>query len=202
MLTTLQGQDFYFYKNLPIRWVRVVGIVVDVNDYAGRRVFTVDDSSGICLEASASYSVPPKTQNATGASRAPNAAAKQAWMPPGPAGGGPGNLQTAGLPYPEIDVGSVVDVKGKLATFRGYRQIRIERMGRLRSTAEEVALWEKRAKFQSKVLGKPWVLSEDDIAQCRKEAEAQEDEGEDEKKRRRLREAIARVSTRDGWRHT
>ncbi|KND90685.1 Protein stn1 [Tolypocladium ophioglossoides CBS 100239] len=147
-----EGEDFFFYKNLPIKWVRIVGVVVEINDYlnekseSGRRVYIVDDSSGACIEALVSI---------------PTAL------------------------YQEIDLGSVVDVKGALSTFRDEKQIKIEKMAGLKSTTQELALWEKRAKFRRDVLDKPWVLRNRDIRRCRKEAEGSEADAE--RKRKRLK---------------
>ncbi|POR35214.1 Protein stn1 [Tolypocladium paradoxum] len=147
-----EGENFYFYKNLPIKWVRIVGVVVEINEYrneaseSGRRVYIVDDSSGACIEAL---------------------------------------VCTPTALYQEIDVGSVVDVKGRLSAFRDEKQIKIEKMGSVQSTAEELALWEKRAKFRREVLDRPWVLCKRDIRRCRREAETSEADAE--RKRKRLK---------------
>ncbi|RCI16179.1 hypothetical protein L249_2753 [Ophiocordyceps polyrhachis-furcata BCC 54312] len=111
-----------------------VGVVVAVDDFASRRVYTVDDSSGACIEA-----LPSEHGRDDG-----------------------------------IDVGSVVDVKGCLSLFRDEKQIKIERIKRLRTTADELVLWEKRAKFRRDVLDRPWVLERAEIRRCRKEAERSE----------------------------
>ena len=44
------GRPLFHYKNHPIKWVRVTGVVVAVDEYAGKNVYTVDDSSGMCVE--------------------------------------------------------------------------------------------------------------------------------------------------------
>ncbi|RDA88085.1 hypothetical protein CP532_5291 [Ophiocordyceps camponoti-leonardi (nom. inval.)] len=111
-----------------------VGVVVAVDDFASRRVYTVDDSSGACIEA----------------------------------------LPSEHGRDDNIDVGSVVDVKGCLSLFRDEKQIKIERIKRLRTTADELVLWEKRAKFRHEVLDRPWVLDRAEIRRCRKEAERSE----------------------------
>lgn len=101
------------------------------------------------------------------------------------------------LPYEDLDVGHVVDVKGRLATFREETQIEIVRLTTLRSTAQEMALWERRSKFQHQVLEKPWVLSEEQIRSCRKEAEWTEaEEDRAAKRKRRLKAAAAAASSR------
>ncbi|KAL7267194.1 hypothetical protein RUND412_010231 [Rhizina undulata] len=44
------GQNVWFWDNHPIRWVRVVGVVVAFDDYEKRVLITVDDGSGQLLE--------------------------------------------------------------------------------------------------------------------------------------------------------
>ncbi|KAF4463066.1 ob-fold nucleic acid [Fusarium albosuccineum] len=166
-----RGENFYFYRNLPIKWVRIVGVVVAIDEFAGRRVYTVDDSSGACIECVVLISTPGEgTDNAVMATES-----------------APKKVDANPLPSPallaDIDVGTVVDVKGSISTFREERQLNIEKMIALRSTAQEVALWEKRIKFQSEVLEQPWALRNRDIRRCRKEAERSEEEAERKQKR-------------------
>ncbi|RMJ06579.1 hypothetical protein CDV36_013828 [Fusarium kuroshium] len=171
-----EGENFYFYGNLPIKWVRIVGVVVAIDDYAGRRVYTVDDSSGACIECTILMSAPQ--EGVDSAAMATDAAPKKV----------DANLLATSALLANINVGSVVDVKGGISTFREERQLNIEKMVPLRGTAQEVALWEKRIKFQSEVLEKPWVLRNRDIRRCRKEAERSEEEAE--RKRKRLKAMI------------
>lgn len=193
------GQGFYFYQNLPLRWVRIVGVVVGIDEFYGRRVFTVDDSSGACIETTASYT-PISSKLETSASTTEyvpkvnpkNAEASEA-KDTVPAKGKDGEAK-ATLPFEDLDVGHVVDVKGRLSTFRDEIQIEILRLTMLRSTQQEIALWERRATFRHEVLEKPWVLTERQIRRCRKEAEPEEDKAA--KKRRRLKAAMEAASSR------
>ncbi|KAF7552810.1 hypothetical protein G7046_g7292 [Stylonectria norvegica] len=166
-----EGENFYFYKSLPIKWVRIVGAVVAIDEYAGRRIYTVDDSSGACIECMVTISPAPKKEDTT--AEGGKLRQKDAILNPPP------------MPavYADIDVGSIVDVKGGLSIFRDEKQINMEKMTALRSTAQEVTLWEKRARFRTDVLEKPWVLRSRDIRRCRKEAERSEEEAERKKKR-------------------
>lgn len=105
-------------------------------------------------------------------------------------------------PYVDIDVGTVVDVKGGLSTFREERQINVEKMVIVKSTAQEVVLWEKRTKFHREILDVPWVLRDKDIRHCRREAERSEAKEEqkrvkeEDKKQRRTKEADAKLPVR------
>ncbi|KAI3392853.1 hypothetical protein diail_5059 [Diaporthe ilicicola] len=142
------GQDVFFHKNLPVRWVRIAGIVVAVDEFPHRRVYTVDDSDGSCIECVAAL---PKSES--------NDLTK--------------TTTTTTVPK-DVDVGTVVDVQGGLALFRDNKQVKVLKMTVLRSTDEEVALWEKARQFRSDVLDKPWKLTEREIRRCRKEAERQD----------------------------
>ncbi|RFU75338.1 hypothetical protein TARUN_6905 [Trichoderma arundinaceum] len=86
-------------------------------------------------------------------------------------------------PYADVDVGMVVDVKGGVSAFRNERQINIEKMVVVKSTAQEVALWEKRTRFRREVLDVPWLLREKDVRRCRREAERSEVEKERKKRK-------------------
>ncbi|PHH88428.1 hypothetical protein CDD83_7540 [Cordyceps sp. RAO-2017] len=166
-----QGENFFFHRNLPIKWVRIVGVVVAVDDFAGRRVYTVDDSSGACIEATH-----PVAARAGGAREAD-------------ADGRARTAQPAAAPAaPEaVDVGDVVDIKGALSTFRDEKQIEMTKLARLTCTAQEVAMWDKRTRFRRDVLDKPWLLDDRDIRRCRREAERSAAAAERRKTRGRSR---------------
>ncbi|KAH7157567.1 hypothetical protein B0J13DRAFT_173204 [Dactylonectria estremocensis] len=160
-----EGEDFYFYKNLPIKWVRVVGVVVAIDELKGLRIFTVDDSSGACIQCTIPIPAPVKE------------------------GAAPQQEKGTALPtYAHIGVGSVVDVKGGISFLFEDRRITIEKMSVVKSTAYEVVLWDKRTRFRAEVLDKPWLLRSRDIRKCKQEAE--QNEGKAERKRKRLKAMI------------
>lgn len=181
LLTILLGEGLYFFRNLPIKWVRIVGVVVAIDEFNGFRAYTIDDSSGVCIEAMISLSAPTGdlTSNA-----APT-----------------GRLAQPATPYDHIDVGSVVDVKGALTTFREIRQMKVEKMTCLRGTAAEMKLWGKRAAFRRDVLEKPWVVQEKILRKCRKEAERSEAEAERKKTKVKASTAGKSGSLRKVTRH-
>jgi endo-1,3(4)-beta-glucanase len=150
----VSGQDLYFFNNLPIKWVRIVGVVVAVDDYHQRRVYTVDDSSGVCIECMITVPGPP-TKDAQAAVAVPKSIAVPA--------------------HTGLDVGAIVDVKGSIKSFRGEKQIQVERVKQLHTTEQEVALWERRTKFKEDVLNPAWRLSDMDVQRCRREAEGYKD---------------------------
>ncbi|KAJ6442126.1 glycoside hydrolase family 81 protein [Purpureocillium lavendulum] len=171
-----EGENFFFCRNLPIKWVRVVGLVVAIDDFFGRRAYTVDDSSGACIEALITRPTGKEVKGAAADKLQPA-------------------TTTASVPekYKDIDVGSVVDVKGQVSVYRGEKQITVENMVIVPSTAHEVVLWEKRADFRRTVLDKPWVLSHRELRRCRKDAERSE---EDEARKRRRIEATEKKTNR------
>ena len=196
--------------------MRIVGVVVAVDEFSGRRVFTIDDSSGVCIESVTAYTPPPnpdkaveastKIIGASGGQSSTDKAKQQQQQAQQATYGQPATndakqpsaqqqqqQQQPQLPYEEIDVGAVVDVKGKLTTFRGEMQITIEKMAHLKGTAQEVTLWEKRAKFRREVLDQPWILTDREVRRCRKEAERSATEAERDKKR--IKEAVARAAS-------
>lgn len=170
------GQDWYFFRNIPVRWVRIVGVVVAVEDFSMRRLYTIDDSSGACIQAivlgthvtassssqSAEKDTSPQTDKPTDPSLQPHAPKTHPVASSG--------VRVQFL-YDDVDVGTVVYIKGCLTNFREDKQIRVEKLVQVRSTMEEVALWDKRNRFYAEVLARPWVLSAELVQQCRRQAE-------------------------------
>ncbi|VUC20830.1 unnamed protein product [Clonostachys rosea] len=169
-----QGQDYYFYRNLPIRWVRIVGLVVAIDDIPKRRIFTIDDSSGVCLEAVLKITSPLAASTTILATKPDLSTAKGAAQKQGQgadvAGSAGSHPQGPKSPYAGIDVGTILDIKGSLTTFRDERQIKVEKMQPVKGTMQEVSLWEKRDKFRSDILSKPWTLSRECIKKCQRRA--------------------------------
>lgn len=181
------GENFFFYRNLPIKWVRVVGIVVAIEQFFNRRLYTIDDSSGRNIVAVTTPPSPakPKNESTAGEQRTDKDV----------------DVQEADH-YADIDVGMVVDVKGSVSSFRNEHQINIERVTVVKSTAQEVVLWEKRTKFRREVLNVPWVLRDKDVRRCRRDAERSEAEAEKKKakkqsKAKETKSGITKLPTRD-----
>lgn len=144
------GQDdTFFHLNHPIRWVRVVGVVVAVDQYYGRRVYTIDDGSGACIECVTTVSTTKK---------------------PGEAAAVAAAAAEAEDPYADIDVGLVVEARGGLALYRQQKQIQVTRLRRVASTAAEVAFWHKIRAFAADVLAHPWVVDARQRRRLEKEA--------------------------------
>lgn len=149
-----------------------MGLVVAIDSFYGRKVYTIDDSTGACIECS--VVIPPPAQVDGG--RVGEDAQK-------PVGAG----QIAD-PYADIDVGMVVDVKGNLRLFRDQKQIKIQKMQRVRSTNREVQFWEKIREFKTDVLGKPWVLERKVLRRLEKENKSDADSKARERRRKKQKE--------------
>ncbi|KAL2136083.1 hypothetical protein VTI74DRAFT_5489 [Chaetomium olivicolor] len=155
-----QGQDVYFHLNHPIKWARIAGIVVAVDERETRHLYTIDDGSGATLECVVNVT-PRQKPSTTNIGAAPNANSSEQLAAPQP------------LPKIDgpIDVGHILDIKGSIGTFRDFRQIRAEKIAHLRSTEQEVVFWEKVTLLRNDVLSKPWVLGHREVRRCRKEEE-------------------------------
>lgn len=155
--------------------MRVIGIVVAIEQYVNRRLYTIDDSSGRNILAVVIPPAPAKPKNeSTAGEQRTSTDAKPA--------------DAQGLdPYADVDVGTVVDVKGGVSAFRNERQINVDKMAIVKSTSQEVVLWEKRERFRREILDVPWLLREKDVRRCRREAERSEAEAEQKKAKKQRR---------------
>lgn len=148
MLTLTAHPGVHFYANLPVRWVRIVGVIVGIDDFPDKRVYTVDDSSGLNMQCMLLLEA---RQEFTSKDLAPGPL-----IPP---------------EYSEFDVGHVVDLRGPIVPFRRQKAIKIRRMKPVPTTQHELLLWERRLKFKTEVLDVQWVLSDEEIRGYRRKAE-------------------------------
>ncbi|KAI2628768.1 hypothetical protein GGR54DRAFT_362175 [Hypoxylon sp. NC1633] len=161
-----EGDNVFFSLNHPIRWVRVVGVVVAIDEFYGRRVFTVDDSTGECIECCLDIPKPANSRHEDGA--------------------GGAAVSTAPAPdvHPDIDVGMVVEVKGSTKLFRNQKQVKIQKLERIKSTNQEVQFWNKIRDFRRDVLSRPWILEKKEVRRCKKQHTA-DVEAEEKKARKK-----------------
>lgn len=74
------------------------------------------------------------------------------------------------IPWDDVDVGSVVKIKGGISTFRDQKQVEIIKIEVLKSTDQEVKCWNEVLEFRKEVLRVPWVLSAEQEDKCRRRA--------------------------------
>ncbi|KAJ5645250.1 hypothetical protein N7507_011261 [Penicillium longicatenatum] len=67
------GQKVFFYKNHPIRFVTVAGLIVARTEVFRRTILTLDDSSGATIEITVQHSTDPKHTESGSKSTAMNA---------------------------------------------------------------------------------------------------------------------------------
>ncbi|KAI0459037.1 hypothetical protein F5B21DRAFT_337525 [Xylaria acuta] len=182
-----QDNDVFFYLNHPIKWVRITGVVVAVDEYYGRRVYTIDDSTGQCIECT--ITTPIVTGNKInhrdgdqGKKVEPQIARTK--------------VAAETRTTDDIDVGMVLDVKGYLKLFRGQKQINIHKATRVLSTNQEVLFWDKIRDFRRDVLSQPWALKDKEVRRCRKLQQVEATELEKKKRKRAKGQAEGLVEGR------
>lgn len=146
-----EGQQIYFHLNHPIRFVRLVGLLVDVEIKAGKFILlSLDDSSGACVEIKTTIR---KVKEDDHAEYPSNTLVDNLDV-----------LTSLGVPTVYInkqtaDIGTVIKAKGTLDTFRNTRQLKLERIWTVKDTNEEAKAWSETASWKQDVLAKPWVIS-------------------------------------------
>ncbi|KAI4233511.1 MAG: hypothetical protein LQ349_004365 [Xanthoria aureola] len=161
---TFPGQNLYFYNNHPIRWVRLVGVIVAFDVYPNRITITLDDSSGLNIEVFCKKDICTVTPtidtsvDAYGAIKLNRPLVQKDDEHVVTTSEGKVNLD-------RFNVGSVVKIKGGVSEFRGEKQVTLERIALVRTTNEEAIAWAENSAFYQEVLCKPWVV--DDRAQLR-----------------------------------
>jgi hypothetical protein len=161
------GRRLYHHGNHPIKWVRITGVVVAIDDFTQRRVYTVDDSSGMCIECICPAPPKPGTADPTtkppivGITKELGKEPKKNAQPLGP------SVTNPNISWDEVDVGSVVKIKGGISTFRDQKQIEIIKVEVLKSTDQEVRCWNEVLQFRREVLEVPWTVSKKQEEKCR-----------------------------------
>jgi Telomere regulation protein Stn1 len=188
------GQDLYFHRNHPIKWVRVAGVVVAIDDFHNRRIYTVDDSSGSTIECVVKVPQPPAGSDRALGAKQESVAAKASKTTVAET-----NQEQSQKLDSEVDVGHIIDIKGGVGIFRDMKQILVEKITHLRSTEQEVRFWEKVTQLRNEVLNQPWVLSEREVRKCRRKAEGHDEDRAARHKRKAAEAAAAKAgSHRDG----
>ncbi|KAI9678859.1 MAG: hypothetical protein M1817_005919 [Caeruleum heppii] len=162
-----EGQNIYFHLNHPIRYVRLVGVLITFEAWERRWQMILDDSSGSTIEVVCPKPPPPPPPAV--------ASHRRTRQPPSPT---PPDLS-------DIDLGSVVKVKGEIGQFRGVRQILLKRINIIRETNEEAQCWRQLSAFRADVLSTPWSLSPEEVTAQAEEMRKQQ-RRKAERARRRL----------------
>ena len=116
----LTGQNLYFHLNHPIRWVRLVGVVVAFDVLPTRFIFVLDDSSGTTIDVTCELA---KAQSHDGRTHELSKELAMTEIPTKGVTAKGGEVNLAG-----VDIGSVVKVKGGIGAWKGRRQVLLERI--------------------------------------------------------------------------
>ncbi|KAL9603144.1 MAG: hypothetical protein Q9219_001347 [cf. Caloplaca sp. 3 TL-2023] len=209
-----KGQNTYFYLNHPIRWVRLVGVVVAFDIYPNRAMMTLDDSSGFTIEI---FCRKEKSSVPIVETKIDCHGVITINKPVKPVDDEYTYTTNEGykVSLEGIDLGSVVKVKGGISEFRGEKQVTLERICKsagsrktlcwflilnleamIRTTNEEASAWAETASFYQDVLSKPWIISERAQLKAKMEAEGLAREREARRERRRRQKELKEKSQR------
>ncbi|MCJ1367673.1 hypothetical protein MMC16_006807 [Acarospora aff. strigata] len=195
-----EGQKIYFHLNHPIKWIRLVGVVVALDEYEKRWIATVDDGSGATVEIACAKAVGKlageESVNGNGAGDGDGNAI----------GKGDGETTTItitstgqAIDLRAIEVGSVIKAKGGIGEFRGVRQMLLERIALIKSTNEEIQAWNDMTRFRTGVLSQPWIVAPEMQQALLEEANGtKRRKGERERRRKEKDRNKARITKEKG----
>lgn len=176
-----EGQQIYFHLNHPIRFVRLVGLIVDIEIKAGKHILiSLDDSSGACIEIKTSlrqvkeddHDEYPSNTLVDNLDVHTNLGATSVCI----------NKQP-------IEIGTIVKAKGTLDSFRNTCQLKLERIWVVKDTNEEVKAWSETANWKRDVLSKPWVLTREQREKIDEQIARDESKERERSKRKRAHDA-------------
>ncbi|GAB1741065.1 hypothetical protein NU219Hw_g6314t1 [Hortaea werneckii] len=148
-----QGQGIYFHLNHPIQYIRVVGLLVDIQTVAGGKytLLTLDDSSGECLVLKIkSRDLRQSNEEYPSNTEIDNVDVLVSL-----------GDTTVLLNSAPLQIGDVLKAKGTVEFFRNKRQLDLKRLFLVPSTNAEAQAWSETAKWKRDVLSKPWLLTQE-----------------------------------------
>lgn len=176
----------YHFINHPIKWVKVIGVVVAVDQFKEKRVYTLDDSSGACVECTAAAAPPRLVETANVPKHLNQLAALEAQIVKAEGENGmkgkekvEGNdkkadekktpsVQDPIVPWEDIDIGTILKVKGRINNWWSQLQIEAVKVEILKGLDAEVKCWNEIREFRESVLEKPWMVTQKEEESCRK----------------------------------
>lgn len=179
----LPGQNVYFHKNHPIRYVYLCGLIqqIDLAPGAGASKYvllSLDDGSGCVIEVKIFRRQNPGQNGEVFPSNTTvdNLDVQETW----------GGLASLLVDRKPVHVGSVLKVKGTISSFR-QRQIDLKRVFVVKDTNEEAAFWAGVAEHRRRVLSRPWALTEDDMRAIDRSIEDEERKERERKKEKKAK---------------
>jgi hypothetical protein len=163
----------YHYLNHPVKWVKIIGVVVAIDEFATRRVYTIDDASGACIECSCILPAPTPASikllpgvTSTSKTESSNTAAQPTKIEIKSAE--PQSVTNPSIPYGIIDVGTTLKIKGRVGSFRDIIQIEAVNATVVKDMDVEIKFWDEALNFRKDVIGQRWVLSEEVVEEIRR----------------------------------
>ncbi|KAK2074664.1 hypothetical protein P8C59_008852 [Phyllachora maydis] len=156
-LPGFEGQGFYFHLNHPVKWVRIAGVVVGVDEYPGRHIYTVDDGSGATIECVVRVAPRPQAEQLGGMDAAQAAERLRQAGEAAKAAADKVSIDAT------IDVGHVLQVQGLVKVFRDVKQVEATKVVHLLSTEQEVEFWTRLHRFRGDIIGRPWTLDRETL---------------------------------------
>ncbi|KAF2706298.1 hypothetical protein K504DRAFT_438476 [Pleomassaria siparia CBS 279.74] len=144
-------QRIYFHLNHPIRFVRLVGVVVAIDDINLKyTVLTLDDGSGANVEVKIIRLTPdiynPVESPSNTTISNVNVVSQF----------GVFDVMVDNQP---LEIGTVIKAKCTISEFRGLKQLEMKRVWIVSNTNEEVQAWAETAAFKRDILATPWHIS-------------------------------------------
>ncbi|KAB8299987.1 hypothetical protein EYC80_000228 [Monilinia laxa] len=177
----VEGKLIHHYLNHPIRYIKLLGLIVSIDDFAHRRVYTIDDSSGACIECVALL----PSRNAPAPSTAPAPPSQQ---PPEP------SIEHPQIQWDDMEECKIVRILGVMGTYMTMPQIQIIKMGIVGSTELERKWWDECARLKLEVLEREWRVSCAEVARWERRERRR---GERERGRERGREGERKIKEGD-----
>ena len=87
-----------------------------------------------------------------------------------------------------VNVQTIIKAKGTLTKYKGMNQIQLERAFVVRTTHEEMRVWEEYAAFARDVLSHPWVLEKKKLRQLERENRVKSQVAEREHEQRKAKQ--------------
>ncbi|CAK3880357.1 Hypothetical predicted protein [Lecanosticta acicola] len=151
-----EGQNIYFYKNHPIQFIRLVGVIVQIDIVGNGRfcLMTLDDGSGANIEVKVERKKYQATLNQVDYLSATNVEGEELEIFIRL------SLPVLRLDHSPLEIGDVIRAQGTLTEFRNQKQLLLRRVYRVRYTNEEAEHWQKAAEWKKDRLDRPWILTQ------------------------------------------
>ena len=155
------GQRIYFHLNHPIRYIRLVGVVVAIDDINQKyTVLTIDDGSGQNIELKIVRLTPDLYNSVKSPSNTMidnvNVISQL-------------GVFEVMVDRQPLDIGTIIKAKCTINEFRGLKQLEMKRVWVVTDTNEEAQAWAETAAFRQEVLATPWHISSTEHKRITKE---------------------------------